>query len=85
MIVGSDVDGYENTYMSQITLGNNKLLEYLDVKNVTGLNSVIDLSECNNLLELHAEGSGATGVIFANGGKLKRAYLPSVVSHRFHH
>lgn len=80
LIVGSDVDGYENTYMSQITLGNNKLLEYLDVKNVTGLNSVIDLSECNNLLELHAEGSGATGVIFANGGKLKRAYLPSVVS-----
>lgn len=80
LIVGSDVDGYENTYMSQITLGNNKLLEYLDVKNVTGLNSVIDLSECNNLLELHAEGSGATGVIFANGGKLKKVYLPSVIS-----
>lgn len=80
LTVGSDVDGYENTYMTKITLGNNKLLEYLDVKNVTGLNSVIDLSQCSNLLELHAEGSGATGVIFANGGKLQKAYIPSVVS-----
>lgn len=80
LVVGSDVDGYENTYMTKISLGNNKLLEYLDVKNVSGLNSVIDLSQCSNLLELHAEGSGATGVIFANGGKLQNAYLPSVVS-----
>ena len=80
LVVGSDVEGYKNTYMTKITLGNNKLLEYLDIKNVSGLSSVVDLSQCNNLLELHAEGSGATGVIFANGGKLKKAYIPSVVS-----
>ena len=80
LVIGSDVEGYKNTYMTKITLGNNKLLEYLDIRNVTGLNSVVDLSQCNNLLELHAEGSGATGVIFSNGGKLKRAYIPSVIS-----
>ena len=80
LVIGSNIEGYENTYMTKITIGNNKLLEYLDIRNVTGLNSVIDLSQCNNLLELHAEGSGATGVIFANGGKLKKAYIPSVVS-----
>ena len=80
LVIGSDVDGYENTYMTKISLGNNKLLEYLDVKNVSGLNSVIDLSQCSNVRELHAEGSGATGVIFANGGKLQNAYLPSVIS-----
>ena len=80
LVIGSDVECYENTYMTKITLGNNKLLEYLDIRNVTGLNSVVDLSQCNNLLELHAEGSGATGVIFSNGGKLKRAYIPSVIS-----
>ena len=66
--------------MTKITLGSNKLLEYLDIRNVTGLNSVIDLSQCNNLMELHAEGSTATGVIFSNGGKLKKAYIPSIVS-----
>lgn len=80
LVIGSDVEGYENTYMTKITLGNNKLLEYLDIRNVSGLNSVVDLSQCNNLLELHAEGSGATGIIFSNGGKLERAYIPSVIS-----
>lgn len=80
LTIGSNMEGYENTYMTKITLGNNKLLEYLDIRNVTGLNSVVDLSQCNNLLELHAEGSGATGVIFANGGKLQKAYIPSVIS-----
>lgn len=80
LVIGSDVEGYKNTYMTKINLGNNKLLEYLDIRNVTGLNSDIDLSQCENLLELHAEGSGATGVIFSNGGKVKKAYMPSVVS-----
>ena len=80
LVIGSDVEGYENTYMTKITLGNNKLLEYLDIRNVSGLNSVVDLSQCNNLLELRAEGSGATGIIFSNGGKLERAYIPSVIS-----
>lgn len=80
LTIGSNADGYENTYMTKITLGNNKLLEYLDIRNITGLSSVVDLSQCNNLLELHAEGSGATGVIFSNGGKLKKAYIPSVIS-----
>lgn len=80
LTIGSNVDGYSNTYMTKITLGNNKLLEYLDLQNVSGLNSVVDLSECNNLTEFHGEGCGATGVIFAHGGKLKSAYLPSVTS-----
>ena len=80
LVIGSAVEGYENTYMTKITLGNNKLLEYLDIRKVTGLNSVIDLSQCNNLMELHAEGSTATGVIFSNGGKLKKAYIPPIVS-----
>lgn len=80
LVVGSNVEGYTNSYMTKILLGNNKLLEYLDIQNVSGLNSVVDLSQCGNLQELHAEGSGATGVIFANGGKLKKAYIPAVIS-----
>ena len=80
LTIGSNVDGYENTFMTGLALGNNKLLEYLDIRNVTGLNSVVDLSKCSNLIELRAEGSGATGVIFANGGKLKKAYIPAVTS-----
>lgn len=80
LVIGSDVEGYSNSFMTKISLGNNKLLEHLNIQNVTGLNSVVDLSQCNNLLELYAEGSGATGVIFANGGKLEEAYIPAVTS-----
>ena len=80
LVIGSDADGYSNAFMTKISLGNNKLLEYLDIRNVTGLNSVVDLSNCNNLIELYAENSGATGVIFANGGKVKKAHLPAVTS-----
>lgn len=80
LVIGSDIEGYENTFMTGLALGNNKLLEYLDIRNITGLNSVVDLSKCSNLIELRAEGSGATGVIFANGGKLEKAYIPAVTS-----
>ena len=80
LTIGSDIEGYANTYMTTLKLGNNQLLEYLDVRNVTGLTSPIDVSNCGNLIELRAEGSGATGVIFANGGKIKKFYIPDVVS-----
>lgn len=80
LVIGSSVDGYVNNYMSKISLGNNPLLEYLDIRNTAGLSSVVDLSQCGNLLELRAEGSGANGVIFANGGKLERFYIPDVTS-----
>ena len=80
LVIGSDVEGYSNSYMKKISLGNNKLLEYLDIRNITGLDSVVDLSQCGNLLELYAQGSGVTGVIFANGGKIEKFYIPSVIS-----
>lgn len=80
LIIGSNVDGYKNESLTQLALENNKLLEYLDIRQTTELKTVVDLSQCNNLIELRAEGSGITGVIFANGGKLEKAYLPAVAS-----
>ena len=78
--IGSNVSGYQNNFMTKISLGNNKLLEYLDIRNIPSLNSVVDLSQCANMIELHAEGSGITGVIFANGGKIAKAYIPAITS-----
>ena len=80
LVIGSDVEGYSNTYMKKISLGNNKLLEYLDIKNTVNLSEVVDLSQCINLLELYAQGSGTTGVIFANGGKIQKFYIPAITS-----
>ena len=80
LTIGSNIEGYKNESLTQLALENNKLLEYLDIRQATELKTVIDLSQCNNLIEFHAEGSGITGAIFANGGKLEQAYLPAVTS-----
>lgn len=80
LVIGSTDDGYENTFMKEVLVANNPLLEYLDLRNISGINTVIDVSSCSNLKELYAEGTNATGVIFANGGLLQTAHLPSITS-----
>ena len=80
LVIGSTDDGYENTFMKEVLVENNPLLEYLDLRNVSGINTVINLSGCSNLKELYAEGTNASGVIFANGGLLQTATLPKITS-----
>ena len=80
LVIGSTDDGYENTFMNEVLVANNPLLEHLDLRNISGINTVIDVSGCSNLKELYAEGTNATGVIFANGGLLQTAHLPSITS-----
>ena len=66
--------------MKEVLVENNPLLEYLDLRNISGINTVIDVSGCSNLKELYAEGTNASGVIFANGGLLETAHLPKITS-----
>lgn len=80
LVIGSTAEGYANTFMTTLSLGNNKLLEYLDIRNMTGLNSIVDLTKCYNLLELYAEGSSISGVAFAKNGKVTTAHLPNTVN-----
>lgn len=80
LIIGNTTDGYSNTFLNNLVIGNNKLLEKLDVRNTPNLSSSLDLSKCGNLKELYATGSGLTGVLFANGGKIKTALLPNTLT-----
>ena len=80
LVIGSTDDGYENTFMKEVLVANNPLLEHLDLRNISGIDTVINVSGCSNLKELYAEGTNATGVIFANGGLLHTAHLPSITS-----
>ena len=79
LVIGSTDEGYENTFMTEVLVANNTLLEYLDLRNISGINTVINVSGCSNLKELYAEGTNATGVIFANGGLLQTAHLPNTL------
>ena len=80
LIIGNTTEGYTNSFLTNLVIGNNKLLEKLDVRNTPNLVSSLDLSKCGNLKELYATGSGLTGVLFANGGKIQTALLPETLT-----
>lgn len=80
LTIGNAEEGYDNPYMKILAADNNPLLEYIDLRNISGLNSDLVLSSCSNLKELYAEGTNASGAIFANGGLLEVAHLPAVKS-----
>ena len=80
LIIGNTTEGYSNEFLTNLVIGNNKLLEKLDIRNTPNLASSLDLSKCKNLLELYASGSGLTGILFANGGKIQKAELPATLT-----
>lgn len=80
LIIGNITEGYSNTFLTNLVIGNNKLLEKLDIRNTPNLSTSLDFSKCLNLKELYASGSGLTGVLFANGGKISTALLPATLS-----
>lgn len=78
--VGDGAEGYENPNLNTLTIGNLSLLSKLDIRNCTGLSSVVDVSGCANIEEVYAEGSAVTGVKVPNGGILKTLHLPGTVT-----
>ena len=76
--IGDGTEGYANTNAATIGLGNNTLLEKLDLQNLPSLRQNLDLTNCDALLDLKAKGSGLTGVTFSPGGKIKTAEIPAV-------
>ena len=80
LIIGNSTEGYSNVFLTHLVVGNNPLLEKLDIKNTPNLVESVDLSGCGNLQEFYADGSGITGVVFASGGKLRIAHIPAITS-----
>lgn len=78
--LGDGTAGYTNTNVESITVGNNVLLETLDIRNCPNIEQGLDLTNCPALTTLEAVGSGLTGVAFARGGKLITAHLPAIAS-----
>ena len=76
--IGNSTEGYDNPSLTTMTLGANYLLEVLNVENVSGLTQSLNLSALNNLRELYAHGTNASGVTFANGGEIEIAELPAI-------
>lgn len=80
VIIGSSLPGYENTNLIELGISGNLLLTKLDIQNCPNLKQALSLTQCTELKEFYAEGSGITGVAFAPGGKVVSAHLPDVSS-----
>ena len=80
LVIGSAVEGYSNGFLTALNIGNNPLLETLDVRGCPNLTGSLNLTACGNLETLLAHGTALKGVTFATSGAIRDAYLPSTVN-----
>jgi len=80
LIIGNSTEGYTNTFMTELNIGNNALLKELNVRNCPNLVGSVNLTNCGNLETFYAEGTAITGVTFAPNGKIVTAYLPDTIN-----
>ena len=87
--VGDSDAQYSNTSLRSLTLGNNVLLQSLDVRNCPGLGdtsieghtqTTVDLSGCTNIEHVYFGGTKVTAVALPNGGILKTLQLPATIT-----
>ena len=75
---------YSNANLDNLTLGSNRLLKVLDVRNCvalgTGDQKTVDLSGCTGIEEVYFDGTKITGVTLPNGGVLRVLHLPSTIT-----
>ena len=80
LLIGSNASGYSNTNLKSVSVGNNKLLRKIDVRNCPSLTAPLDLSQCDNIQEVYATGTSITSVKFSNGTELTTLALPNTIT-----
>ena len=80
LIVGSGAVGYQNSNLTVLAIGNNTLFRRLNVMNCPRLTQPIDVSGCENIEEIYAQGTSITSVKLPNAGRLSQLYLPDTIT-----
>lgn len=80
LIVGSGVEGYQNRNLHSLSIGENRLLKKLDVRNCPEYSEPIDVRNCTNIEEIYAQGTAITAVNLPEGGNLSKLYLPGTIT-----
>ena len=78
--IGSGAADYSNLNLKELYLGNNTLLQTLDVRNCPNLAQSVDLSGCTNIEYVYFDGTAVKGVTLPNGGILKVLHLPGTIT-----
>lgn len=77
--IGDSTEGYANPNLTELSVGTNRLLKTIDIRNCPNLTAPVDLSGCPNIETIYAEGSGITGVELPDSGYIKTLHLPATV------
>lgn len=80
LLIGSGTEGYHNDNLTVLAVGANKMLRKLDIRNCPNLIQSVDLSGCENIEEVYAQGTGVTSVALPAAGILSKLYLPGTVT-----
>lgn len=80
LIIGNETEGYENMFLESLNMGNNTLLETLDIRNCPNLVGSINLSACFNLENLYADGTSISSATFATNGKIAKVHFPATIN-----
>ena len=83
IILGNSNASYKNENIYNLKLGNNKMLEVLDIRNCPNLTGSINLLQCVNIKEVYAKGSSITGITLPDGGNLEKLQLPKTITNLF--
>ena len=75
---------YSNGNLKTLYLGNNTLLQSIDVRNCTGLGTgeqtTVDVSGCSNIRTVLFDGTNITGLTLPDGGVIETLHLPSTIT-----
>lgn len=80
LVAGSAEEGYSNTNLTVLSIGNNKLFRKLDIRNCPMLTQPVDVSGCENIEEIYAEGTSVTAVSLPAAGLLRELHLPETIT-----
>ena len=80
LIIGSGAEGYQNRNLRSLSIGENRMLRKLDVRNCPEYSEPIAVQNCVNIEEIYAQGTTTTAVNLPEGGSLAKLYLPESIT-----
>lgn len=69
--------------ITKLILGETPSMRLIDLRRVSTLTGILDLSSCTHLQTLHAQGTSLTSVTFPNGGPLASVGFPATMQQVF--
>ena len=80
VLLGNSTPGYSNTYLPNITMVKDGLVETINIENIQSLDDELDVSTLRNLKTVLAKGSRITGLILAKNCATETLSLPPLSS-----